>query len=99
MMVGVRSPNGSSPRSYGVRAPSPRRVIHERVRAISSELHSPSAAPRCQIECLAVAVTATERIRAAVAHQVAALLIDRVELRTDYVEARAAVLPAASPKT
>ena len=37
-----------------------------------------------------MAVTATERIRAA-AHQVAALLVDRVELRTDHVEARAVV--------
>ena len=37
-----------------------------------------------------MAVTATERIRAA-AHQVAALLVDGVELRTDHVEARAVV--------
>ena len=37
-----------------------------------------------------MAVTATECVRAA-AHQVAALLVDRVELRTDHVEARAVV--------
>ena len=37
-----------------------------------------------------MAVTATERIRPA-AHQVAALLVDRVELRTNHVEARAVV--------
>ena len=37
-----------------------------------------------------MAVTATERIHTA-AHQVSALLVDRVELRTDHVEARAVV--------
>ena len=66
-------------------------MIHERVRARLQELHLHEAAlSGRQIECLAVAVTATERICAA-AHQVAALLVDCVELRTDHVEARAVV--------
>ena len=66
-------------------------MVHEHVGARLQELHLHEATlSGRQIQRLAVAVTATERIHTA-AHQVSALLVDRVELRTDHVEARAVV--------